>query len=64
MTYIIHCLLRGKIEQYQHNLVNEISEKFDLDLTKKENLATHFILKYFFKTENIEEVEKIIGKFC
>jgi len=64
MRYIIHCLLKGPVEKYQHNLVNDIHQNFGLDITKEENLATHFTLKYWFETENIKEIEKIAQIFC
>lgn len=64
MRYIIHCLLRGPVERYQHDLVNDIHKKFGLNITKEENLATHFTLKYWFETENIKEIEKIAQIFC
>lgn len=64
MQYIINCLLRGPVEKYQHDLVREIYKKFGLNITKEENLATHFTLKYWFETEDIKEIEKIIQIFC
>lgn len=64
MRYIIHCLLRGNVENYQHGLVKQIAEKFGLKLTKEENLNTHFTLKYWFETESIKEIEKICEEFC
>lgn len=64
MKYVIHCLLKGDVETYQHKLVNEIYRNFGLKITKEENLSTHFTLKYCFETENIGEIEKIIQIFC
>jgi 2'-5' RNA ligase len=61
---MLHCLLRGDIEKYHHTLVNQIADKFNLNLTKKENLKTHFTLKYSFETENITELENVCAKFC
>ena len=33
-------------------------------MTKEQNIPTHFSLKYVFDTENIEEIEEIVAKFC
>ncbi|MBW3020059.1 2'-5' RNA ligase family protein [Candidatus Woesearchaeota archaeon] len=64
MRYIINCRLKGPVERYQKRLVNEIADKFNLTLTKEENLDTHFTLKYSFETNNIEEIEKLCKNFC
>jgi 2'-5' RNA ligase len=64
MKYIIHCLLKGSIITYHTTLVKEISEKFNLNITKEENLAPHFTLKYWFESKDIREVEKVIETFC
>jgi len=64
MRYIIHCLLKGDVEQYQHSRVSQIEKKFGLKRTKKENLDTHFTLKYSFTTNKIIEVEKICENFA
>jgi 2'-5' RNA ligase len=64
MRYIIHCLLRGEVEKYQHSLVSKIEERFGLKRTKKENLETHFTLKYSFTTNNLLEVEKVCENFA
>ncbi len=64
MKYMIQCLLKGPVEQYHHNLVDEIYQKFGLNITKEENLATHFTLKYFFETKNIDDVDKSVQLFC
>lgn len=64
MKYILHCLLRGEIEEYHHDLVNQIAKKFNLKITKEENLKTHLTLKYPFETNNIEEIERICKEFC
>jgi 2'-5' RNA ligase len=64
MKYIIHCLLRGPVEKYHYDLVNNICQNFGLNITKEENLATHFTLKYWFETENIREIEKMAQIFC
>jgi 2'-5' RNA ligase len=64
MRYMIHCLLKGPVEKYQKDLVEEIANKFGLTLTKEENLATHFTIKYSFETNQIQEIEKILEDFC
>ncbi len=64
MKYIIHSFLKGPIEDYQHNLVDGIYKKFGLNITKKEGLATHFTLKYWFETDNVQEVENVVESFC
>ncbi len=64
MRYLMFCKLKGDIEKYQRNLINMIAKQFDLKVTKEENLPTHFMLKYGFETENINELERIIEKFC
>jgi 2'-5' RNA ligase len=64
MKYAILCLLKGDVESYQHDLVNDIYEKFDLSETKEQDLPTHFTLKYSFQTDDIKEIETLIGAFC
>lgn len=64
MRYILHCQLRGDVAEYQRSLVLQIAEKFNLRITKEENLATHFTLKYWFEAENIEGIENLIENFC
>jgi hypothetical protein len=64
MRYAIVCLLCGEVEKYQHGLVNEIAERFDLHKTRKQSLATHFTLKYGFEADSIREVEILTGDFC
>jgi len=58
MKYVICCLLKGDVEQYHHTLRDEIAEEFNLQVTKKQDLPTHFKLKYNFETDKIEEVEQ------
>lgn len=56
--------MRGDVARYQRNLVLQIAERFNLRITKEENLAAHFTLKYWFEAENIEVIEKLIENFC
>ena len=60
---MLNCGLSADFEKYQKTLVNEIFEKFGLEMTKKEKLHSHFTLKYLFETKNIEEVEKTLETF-
>jgi len=64
MKYVIHCLLKGDVEDYQHDLVDQIEKKYGLKITKEENLDTHFTLKYWFETESIAEIERVCHEFC
>ncbi len=64
MVYIIYCLLPKSIQEYHHDLVNKIHENFGLKITKDENLPSHFTLKYWFDTNNIEEVDRLLLDFC
>jgi len=64
MRYLMFCKLKGDIEKYHRNLVNMAAKKFDLIVTKEENLPTHFTLKYWFEAENINELELLIENFC
>ncbi|MBI4146177.1 2'-5' RNA ligase family protein [Candidatus Woesearchaeota archaeon] len=64
MRYIIHCLLEGRVAAYQKRLVSNIYQEFGLNITKEENLQTHFTIKYWFETEDMVEVERIIEEFC
>ena len=64
VKYAIPCLLFGEVEKYQHSLVNEIAERFDLFKTKKQNVATHFTLKDAFEAESMQEVGILTESFC
>ena len=64
MAYILFCLLNGDAEKYHHRLVDEIADKFNITLPKKEALPSHFTLKYWFDTGNINEIEGVIERFC
>jgi len=63
MRYILQCLLKGKVEDYYHQLVDDIAYKFDLKVIKLENWFPHFTLKYWFETDDISKVEEVIEEF-
>ena len=64
MIYIVNCRLRNGFDAYQKKLVDEIYEKFGLNITKEENLPAHFTLKYWFETEDIKEIEEVFANFA
>lgn len=64
MIYFVLCVLKGEIESYHRYLVDVIARKFDLVITKEENIPTHFTLKYSFETKDIGEIESLATQFC
>ncbi len=63
MTYMICCLLRGEVEEYQHDLVIELADRFGFMMTKKMSFPTHFTLKYLFACDDIKDIERLIERF-
>lgn len=63
MKYIIVSLLGGAVQNYHQKLVEEISEKFNVDFLAKQKAPTHFTLKDVFETEAIEELDKKLKAF-
>ena len=62
--YIIPCFLASPIQDYQHELVELIAERFGLTFTQRQAIPAHFTLKYHFATRDIGEVERLIGDFA
>ena len=63
MKYIIVSLLDGKVERYHQKLVEEISERFQVDFLAKQKAPTHFTLKDMFEAEDIEELDCLLKDF-
>jgi 2'-5' RNA ligase len=66
MKYVVCCVLKGDVSNYQHKLVDDVYESFGISFTKKQKLVTHFTLKSQFemRERNIGRIEKIIRDFC
>jgi len=64
MRYALACFLDETVGQYHKSLVNAIAAEFGLALTKAENLPTHFTLKYWFESKQIEVIDHITENFC
>ncbi|MGD0728999.1 MAG: 2'-5' RNA ligase family protein [Candidatus Micrarchaeaceae archaeon] len=58
------CLLKDDVDNYHNKLVNRISREFNLPMTKKQAIPTHFTLKYRFESKNLKQLEKLLEKFC
>jgi 2'-5' RNA ligase len=64
MRYILQCMLTGPVVPYQIGLINAIADRFDLRWTQRQALAPHFTVKYWFETNDIDQIESILDRFC
>jgi 2'-5' RNA ligase len=62
--YILHCLLEPALFQWHRAIVEEIAEKTGLEATRTQDLAAHITLKYWFQTDEIEQVESLLKRFA
>lgn len=62
MRYFIGYLIKGEAREYQENLIDRISEKFDVR-NLNGYIPAHFTLKSPFETENISQIEKLLRDF-
>lgn len=63
MKYFIGYLIKGQAKEYQEELINKISEKFNIR-NLNEHVPAHFTIKSPFNTNDIKHVEKILKRFC
>ncbi len=63
MRYFIGCLVRGKAETYQQDLIENICRRFDVR-NLNNHVPAHFTLKSPFQTENISVIEGLLCEFC
>lgn len=63
MIYFIAYLLQGEAKEFHEQLVKDIAQKFDVHYREQKNIPAHITLKEPFKTNRIEDVEKILELF-
>ena len=65
MKYILFCLHNKEIDKYQKRIVKDISKKFNINMTRVENIFAHFTVKYSFEAnpKQLEELKKTLSKF-
>ncbi|MBI3032364.1 2'-5' RNA ligase family protein [Candidatus Woesearchaeota archaeon] len=64
MIYFIAYLLQGEPKAFHEKLVKDIAEKFDVHYRDQKKIPSHITLKEPFKTNRIEEVEKLLELFA
>jgi len=62
--YILPCLLRAPVSDYQRELVDAIAERFGLTFSRRQGIPAHFTLKYHFTTAEIGQVEALLDRFA
>ncbi len=63
MRIMLECVFKGEFEKFHKEILNEITEKFNLIFVKETNLPTHVTLKYSFEVQNIKDIENTLDKF-
>lgn len=52
------------IRSYHRTIVNEIQSEFpNLTMTRRQNIPSHFTLKYHFEIQDITVIEQMLGRF-
>ncbi len=64
MDYILLNVLSGAVVEYQNGLIDELAARFNLTAIRDLGAPSHFTLKYWFKTEDIQLLERDIEEFC
>ena len=62
--YIMPCLLKSPVSDYQRELVDVIAERFGLTFTQRQAIPAHFTLKYQFTTAEIGQIEALLERFA
>lgn len=63
MIYFIAYLLQGEAKDFHEQLVKDIAKKFDVHYREQKKIPAHITLKEPFKTNRIEDIEKILASF-
>jgi len=64
MNYRIVYLFSGDVKKYVEKLIKDVCIKFGVKFCYLQKQPPHLTLKYRFKTDNIEAVEKAIQEVC
>jgi 2'-5' RNA ligase len=63
MKYAIVYLLKGEAQKYHKKLVRELALKFNEPYILDNPIPSHVTLKYPFKTDKINEIDKLLSEF-